>query len=182
MGCWSDINGDNGNISKHELMKHELEQNVTLEASKCDQCRKRDANMKDNEIGENQLSVTSVVREILIVSTLVNRKEQNIKRKRAEGQVVTSVEKETHIKPAWEDMRNKNKVSVTSVVREMVIVSTLVNRKELNIKRKTAEGQVVTSVEKEIHIKPAWEDMRDKKNKVSVTSVVREMVIVHKLT
>ena len=59
---------------------------------------------------------------MVIVSTLVNRKEPNIKRKRAEEQVVTSVEKETHIKPAWEDMRNKNKVSVTCVVREMLIV------------------------------------------------------------
>ena len=96
-------------------------------------------------------------------------------------EVVTSVEKETHIKPAWEDMRNKNKVSVTGVVREIVIMSTLVNRKEPNIKRKIAEGQVVTSVEKETHIKPAWEDMRNR-NIVNVTSVVREMLIVHKIT
>ena len=30
MGGWSEINGDNRNISKHELIKHELEQNVTF--------------------------------------------------------------------------------------------------------------------------------------------------------
>ena len=34
----------------------------------------RDANMKEDEIGENKLSVTSVVRKMLILSTLVNRK------------------------------------------------------------------------------------------------------------
>ena len=28
MGGWSDINGDKENIRKHEIIKHELEQNV----------------------------------------------------------------------------------------------------------------------------------------------------------
>ena len=42
----------------------------------------------------------------------------------------------THIKPSWEDMRNGNKVSVNSVVREMLILGALINIKKPYMKRK----------------------------------------------
>ena len=74
------------------------------------------------------MSVTSVVREMLILRALINIKE--IQRTRIQN--VTCGKRYTNI--IWEDMREvnieENKYSVTSVVREIMIVAILVNIKE----------------------------------------------------
>ena len=74
------------------------------------------------------MSVTSVVREMLILRALINIKEIQ----RTGIQNVTCGKRYTNM--IWEDMREvnieENKLSVTSVVREIMIVAILVNMKE----------------------------------------------------
>ena len=52
---------------------------------------------------------------------------------------MTCVERDMHMKPTWEDMRDKG-IRENGTVREIEIVAMLINTKEPNIKINRAEG------------------------------------------